>query len=142
MTRFFNTAGVCEPRDHYMVPPLDRLPDVVPLIDRKSYFVVHAPRQSGKTTCFHHLARELTASGRFAAQLASCETARTVGDDVDRGVTVVVEALGLEAGGDLPEELRPRDCRERLCGAASPRRGLPKSRGVADRPDDRPRRRR
>lgn len=107
MARFFNTAGVCEPRKHYMLGAVERLPDVVPLIDKESYFVVHAPRQSGKTTCFHHLARELTASGRYTAQLASCETARTVGDDVDRGVTVVVEALELEAEGDLPEELRP-----------------------------------
>lgn len=85
MPRFFNTAGVCEPRDHYMVPPRPRLPDVGALIDQKAYFVVHAPRQSGKTTCFHHLARELTAEGRYAALLTSCETARTAGDDVDRG---------------------------------------------------------
>jgi len=107
MPRFFNTAGVCEPRDHYMVPPRPRLPDVGALIDQKAYFVVHAPRQSGKTTCFHHLARELTAEGRYAALLTSCETARTVGDDVDRGVNVVVRAIETDAGRDLPADLRP-----------------------------------
>ncbi len=107
MSRFFNTAGVCEPRKHYMLPPSERLPGLGSLIDREAYFVVHAPRQSGKTTCFHHLARELTVAGRYAAQLASCETARTVGDDVDRAVNVVVRAIETEAGRDLPEELRP-----------------------------------
>ncbi len=107
MARFFNTAGVCEPRKHYMLPPDRRLPSLGSLIDREAYFVVHAPRQSGKTTCFHHLARELTAAGHYAAQLASCETARTVGDDVDRAVNVVVRAIETEARSDLPEELRP-----------------------------------
>ncbi len=107
MVRFFNTAGVCEPRKHYMLPPSERLPGLGSLIDKEAYFVVHAPRQSGKTTCFHHLARELTGAGRYAAQLASCETARTVGDDVDRAVNVVVRAIEIEAKGDLPEELRP-----------------------------------
>ncbi len=40
VTRFFNTAGVCEPRDHYMLPPQRRLPSLGSLIARKSYFVV------------------------------------------------------------------------------------------------------
>ncbi len=90
-----------------MLPPRRRLPDVVTLIDEVAYFVVHAPRQSGKTTCFHHLARELTAAGRYAALLTSCETARTAGGDVDRGVKVVLYALFEDARRDLPEELRP-----------------------------------
>jgi hypothetical protein len=33
-----------------MLPALPRLPDVQGLIDREQYFVLHAPRQSGKTT--------------------------------------------------------------------------------------------
>ncbi len=90
-----------------MLPPRRRLPGVGQLIEQKAYFVVHAPRQSGKTTCFHHLAREVAAEGRYAALLTTCETARTVGDDVDRGVNVVVRAIETDAGRDLPEELRP-----------------------------------
>ncbi len=107
MTRFFNTAGVCEPEDHYMLPPRRRLPGVGSLIDQKAYFVVHAPRQSGKTTCFHHLARELSAGDRYAAVLTSCEVARTARDDIDRGVNAVLYALFEDARLDLPEELRP-----------------------------------
>jgi hypothetical protein len=52
MPRWFNTAGPCKPDDHYMLPVAARLPQVRPLIDQKSYFVVHAPRQVGKTTVF------------------------------------------------------------------------------------------
>ncbi len=90
-----------------MLPPLRRLPAVGPLIEQEAYFVVHAPRQSGKTTCFHHLARELTAAGRYAALLATCETARTASGDVDRAVNVVVRAIETDAGRDLSQELRP-----------------------------------
>jgi hypothetical protein len=45
------------------------------------YFVVHAPRQSGKTTALLGLARELTAEGHFVALSISCETAAAFGDD-------------------------------------------------------------
>ncbi len=106
MARFFNTAGVCEPRKHYMLPPRRRLPGVGQLIDEEAYFVVHAPRQSGKTTCFHHLARELTAAGRYAAVLTSCETAG-VAEGVERGINTVLYALFQDACIGLPEELRP-----------------------------------
>lgn len=104
--RFFNTAGPCNPADHYMIPPERRLPDVHDLIDRKSYFVIHAPRQTGKTTCFEALARSLTAEGRYTALHATCEKGQTAGDDVNRGVQAVLRDIDMEAA-ILPEDLRP-----------------------------------
>lgn len=53
--RYFNTAGPCLPDRHYLVPPEPRLPDARGLIDRGHYFVVHAPRQTGKTTTLRQL---------------------------------------------------------------------------------------
>ena len=50
MERFFNIAGPCVAAKHYMLPATERLPEVPTLIRRELYFVVHAPRQSGKTT--------------------------------------------------------------------------------------------
>ena len=49
--RFFNTAGPVIPEKHYHVPPLDRLDrgELRSLIDQWKYFVLHAPRQTGKT---------------------------------------------------------------------------------------------
>ena len=51
--RFFNTAGPVNPRDHYSLSPLERikLDEILPLIEQKKYFVLHAPRQTGKTSC-------------------------------------------------------------------------------------------
>jgi hypothetical protein len=109
MAKFFNTAGPCRPERHYMLPPEERLPELPRLIDQELYLVVHAPRQSGKTTCFRSLAQALTATGRYAALLTSCEVGRAAGGDVERGVESVLGALRIAAENHLPEELRPPD---------------------------------
>jgi hypothetical protein len=106
MTRFFNTAGPCDPARHYMLPPERRLPGVRDLIAQASYFVIHAPRQTGKTTCFESLAQTLQSEGEYAALLASCETGQAARDDLERGVQAVLEAIARRAE-TLPEELRP-----------------------------------
>lgn len=67
MPKFFNTTGPCRVEDHYLLDPLGRLGDIRNLIDDKQYFVVYAPRQSGKTTTIDALAKQLTAEGRYTA---------------------------------------------------------------------------
>ncbi|MGH3679882.1 MAG: hypothetical protein ACRDT2_06450 [Natronosporangium sp.] len=64
-----------------MLPPEPRLPAARGLINEDQYFVVHAPRQTGKTTTLAALARKLTAEGRYLALRFSCETAEPAGDD-------------------------------------------------------------
>ena len=81
MGRRFNTAGPCLPGYHYMIPPLRRLPQAPELVDQMGYFVVHAPRQTGKTTAIQALAQELTAGGKYAAVAFTCEHAKAAGDD-------------------------------------------------------------
>lgn len=50
--RDFNTAGPVRPEKNYCIPPLDRLNlrQVLALIRSERYFVLHAPRQTGKTS--------------------------------------------------------------------------------------------
>src|SRR5262245_39389698 len=81
MSRRFNTAGPCVPALHYMIPALSRLPAGPGLVDQNAYFVVHAPRQTGKTTALRALARELTDQGRYAALHFSCEEGEAAGDN-------------------------------------------------------------
>ncbi|MCP4348493.1 MAG: hypothetical protein GY795_23665 [Desulfobacterales bacterium] len=49
--RFFNTAGPVNSDRHYKISPLKRfdLDEILYLIDQAKYFVLHAPRQTGKT---------------------------------------------------------------------------------------------
>ena len=107
MARHFNTAGICRPADHYMLPPEARLGKLRQLIDSKSYFVIHAPRQSGKTTSSQLLAEALTSEGRYAALLASCKIGSTARAEVARGIPAVIRAVNLAAGTQLSEDLRP-----------------------------------
>ena len=102
----FNIAGPCRPERHYMIRPDDRLVGIERLIEDQAYFVVHAPRQSGKTTTLDALARRITAEGRYAALHFSCETARAfaeVGPAERRIWLAVVD--GAQAA--LPSDLRP-----------------------------------
>ena len=57
--RYFNIAGPCNSTDHYMMDASTRLKGVEQLIDMKQYFVIHAARQSGKTTYLRDLTKRL-----------------------------------------------------------------------------------
>lgn len=105
--RFFNIAGACDPARHYMIPADRRLPGCEALIDKGAYFVVHAPRQMGKTTAMLALAKKLTAEGRYAALYFSCEEARVFPDDVGAAEQVLWATIEDEARENLPEALRP-----------------------------------
>jgi hypothetical protein len=108
--RYFNTSGPCVPELHYMLPPEPRLPDARSLIERGMYFVVHAPRQTGKTTTLGALARDLTAEGQRVALLFSCEVARVTGDDYGAAARAIlgrIKAAARNAG--LSPELMPPD---------------------------------
>ncbi len=90
-----------------MLPPEQRSPGLRQLIEQKLYFVVHAPRQTGKTTSLRALAQALTAEGKYAALLTSCEVGQAAGGDVERGVAAVLDVLRISAENHLSEGLRP-----------------------------------
>ncbi|HYN77111.1 MAG TPA: ATP-binding protein [Lamprocystis sp. (in: g-proteobacteria)] len=97
--RFFNTEGPIRPDDHYSVPPLSRwdLAEVLTLLDQKKYFVLHAPRQTGKTTCLLTLMEHLNRAGRYRTLYANIEGAQTAREDVDQGMATICSVLGRSA---------------------------------------------
>lgn len=104
--RFFNTAGPCEPDLHYMLPAAARLPEAPQLIARGSYFVLHAPRQTGKTTTLRALAKAVTAEGRYTGLYFSCKTAEAAAGEPRQAQLAILEQLRRRAQ-HLPPELRP-----------------------------------
>ncbi len=107
MPRFFNTSGPNNPADSYTLPVATRLPEVRKLIDQKLYFVLHAPRQVGKTTTLLTLAHELTAEGRYAAVLLSMEQGAPLSDDLGAAELAILGSWRRFAGVWLPAELQP-----------------------------------
>ena len=92
MSKFFNIAGPCIPGEHYLVPTLARLPELAGLIATKQYFVIHAARQSGKTTLLKALARDLNTKDTHVALYCSLETVQGIAD-AERGVPAIVNVL-------------------------------------------------
>ncbi|MFI7632698.1 AAA family ATPase [Nonomuraea sp. NPDC049400] len=108
--KFFNTTGPCDPQRHYMLPPTPRLPQARVLVDMDRYFVLHAPRQTGKTTALRTLASELTAEGDIAALMFSCERAKAAGDDYAAAESLLLDSIrDAAARSGWPEELLPLD---------------------------------
>jgi hypothetical protein len=105
--RFFNTAGPNKPEQHYTLPVLARLPEVRRLVDQGLYFVVHAPRQVGKTTALLRFGQELTAGGTFAGVLVSMEGGAGFPDDIGAAELAILDAWRMRAEARLPPDLRP-----------------------------------
>ncbi len=79
--RFFNTAGPVRQDLHYLLPPLERLvdEDLLRLIRQEKYFVLHAPRQTGKTSALLGLMALLNESGDYRCVCGST-TSRALSD--------------------------------------------------------------
>ena len=92
MARWFNIGGPCIAADHYMLSATERLPEVASLIRKKQYFVVHAPRQCGKTTGFLAFANEINAKGDAVALYCSLETAQEFPDPRE-GLPLVYQCI-------------------------------------------------
>lgn len=109
MDKYFNTTGLCNPELHYMVDPFrGLLPEVYTLIERQQFFVIHAPRQTGKTTLLHQLAHRLNREGKYTATVCSLEGAAYQSIGVEAANELFVRSLYFTAQLFLsPDELPP-----------------------------------
>ena len=102
--RDFNVAGPMDPEVHYTIPPLSRVPlrRFEDLVERREYFVLHAPRQTGKTSVLFALEEHLNARG-WRCVYASCQDASGV-RDLDAAVRGVLGAIASGAEDVLGDE--------------------------------------
>ena len=107
MPKWFNTAGPCKADLHYMLPPLARLPELTRLIEQQGYFVIHAPRQTGKTTAMLALAQTLTASGQYTAVMLSAEVGAPFPHDPGAAEQAILNAWSNAAKFRLSPDLQP-----------------------------------
>ena len=97
--RFFNTSGPVVAADHYCIPPLARLDagELRRLVRDKRYFVLHAPRQTGKTSALLALRDLLNAEGGYRCVYVNVEGGQTAREDVERAMRAVLGALASRA---------------------------------------------
>ncbi|MBQ4294844.1 MAG: ATP-binding protein [Prevotella sp.] len=110
--RFFNTAGPNNPAKEYTIEPLSRinLTEILHLIDQNKYFVMHAPRQSGKTSCLLALRDYLNEQDDYVAVYANVEAGQAARNDVGSAIRTVcgaiAEELSMVLDSNLPLEVR------------------------------------
>ena len=104
--RFFNTEGPIRPDRHYHVPPLERvdLDGLLGLVRDERYFVLHAPRQTGKTSALLALRDLLNAGGEYRCVYANVEAGQAMRENVAEGMRAVLSELALEASVTLGDE--------------------------------------
>ncbi|MDR0702234.1 MAG: ATP-binding protein, partial [Azoarcus sp.] len=95
MERFFNNAGPIQPENHYHIDPLTRLDwaEVRQLIAGQRYFVLHAPRQTGKTSTLLAMMAALNEEGKYACAYANIEGAQAARGDETRGIPAACSAI-------------------------------------------------
>lgn len=99
--RRFNTEGPVRADEHYCVPPLERvdLDDILSLVRDEEYFVLHAPRQTGKTTALRALRDLLNegAAGDVRCVYANLEVGKAGGEDTERAMRAILGELSENA---------------------------------------------
>jgi len=109
MNKFFNTAGLCTPDKHHMVPPLNRLTEIKLYIKNEFYFTIHAPRQSGKTTYLHALTQKLNSEGKYIAIVVSFEEAGYKSITVKEANEALIDCVYRAALKQIPAAERPKE---------------------------------
>jgi hypothetical protein len=102
MPRHFNTAGPCQAEKHYIIPPERRLSGVRTLIDQALFFVLHAPRQTGKTTLLNTPARSLNQEGRYTVLVIDVEFLQRT-TDAETGNLALLERIHRDSAATLPD---------------------------------------
>jgi hypothetical protein len=106
MEKFFTIAGPVKPDKHYYVPLSTRLsePELYELIEQEKYFILHAPRQTGKTSTVLNFARELNNQGTYTALYVNIESAQALRDNIEKALPVIIQEFHTRAKGLLPPE--------------------------------------
>lgn len=111
MERFFNTAGPQTP-DSYTIDPLSRfdLEDILLMIRQQRYFVMHAPLQTGKTSCMLALRDYLNKKGDYIAVYANVEGGQALRNNAESVIKSTCDTLAEQfsgiVGNDVPLHLR------------------------------------
>jgi len=98
-----------KPEINYCIDPLTRVDweDIRGLIDDMRYFVLHAPRQTGKTSTLLAMMDALNVEGHYTCAYANIESAQTARGDITRGIPTICEAISMAMEAYLKQpELR------------------------------------
>lgn len=86
----FCIAGPIDPKRHFFIPKRLNRSQVDTLIEDREYFVLHAPRQSGKTTAIEEYTDYLNEQGIYSALYINIEPAQAARDNVEKALLSIL----------------------------------------------------
>lgn len=113
--KHFNTAGPIRTDLHYHIDPMSRLDwkEVQHLIEAEKFFVLHAPRQTGKTSTLLAMMNALNRSGEYTALYINVEAAQAARNHVRAGMQAIIGSL-VEGASYRLKETRLRAWQDEL----------------------------
>jgi len=91
--RYFNIAGPCFEKKHYMVHASERGGgEILDFIDKEYYFVIHAARQSGKTTLLLQMIDYINRDKKYYALYCSLEAVQEF-KEPEKGIPEIVNRI-------------------------------------------------
>ncbi|MDR0550267.1 MAG: ATP-binding protein, partial [Deltaproteobacteria bacterium] len=105
-----------------MLPVLPRLPGVDEMINNKNYFILHAPRQSGKTTFLNALTDKVNNDGQRYALYCSLANLRNISDKNEALTTIVSQLNESLLSSKIEILIQKADIYDSLPGMTAPDR--------------------
>ena len=106
--REFTNEGPVEPDMHYCIPPLERmdLEQILKLIRGRKYFILHAPRQTGKTSALKALQDLLNSGsvGSYRCVYVNLEGGQTARHDVRQAMPSILDEIAMRAQDVLEDD--------------------------------------
>lgn len=91
--KFFNVAGPVIPGEHYMLPLRLDYKKVHELIVRKYFFILHAPRQTGKTSAIFQFIERLLQENEYLPLYVNVEPAQASRSNVKAGIDTILDLI-------------------------------------------------
>jgi len=105
MKKFFNTAGACVPEKHYMLT--NDFTNLKKLIDNERYFILHAPRQTGKTTLMLQLMEHINKEDKYIALYINVEVAQAWRNNITEVNNTIINEFRIQTEIYLPKKYQP-----------------------------------
>lgn len=104
--KFFNTTGPMKSGEHYCLPLSTRLDEneLRRYIEKKDYFILHAPRQTGKTSTMLNFTKTLNAEGKYTALYVNVECGQAARSNYNDGLPIILQEFAMRVQEQLPEQ--------------------------------------
>lgn len=93
--KFFNIAGPVIPGKHYLLPLRLDYEKIHELINFSYYFILHAPRQTGKTSAVFQFITRLKEENAYTPLYVNVEAAQAARGNVKAGINTILNLLKL-----------------------------------------------